>query len=418
MKTYLLSFTAGLFLLAAGLCAQPSAPAEVGQPLPAWSEGMLDIHHINTGRGDSIFHILPDGTTLLVDVGDGQANPLAAPFGMPTKPDNSRQAGEWIARYILRALRSFPEKKIDYAIISHFHGDHLGEVHAGNKRSAEGDYRLTGISEIPEFIPIRTIIDRDWPDYNYPAPPTSEHYRNYRQFLDWQVKRRSLAVERFKPGQNDQLVLRHDAATYPTFEIRNLIANGRVWTGQGTDTRELANVKNGERLDENQCSIGFRITYGKFDYFSGGDLDATANVLMPGSESWQDVEPAAAKASGPIDAMKANHHGSWNANSAEFLSLLRPRVIVVTSRADGHPAVNTYKRMTSKSLWPGPRDIFITNVTPATQATTYNVDKAQSQQGHVVIRVDSGGATYRVYVLDDSDEEQRVKAVFGPYRSS
>lgn len=392
--------------------AQPSEVPEIGKPLPAWTEGTLDIHHINTGRGDSVFCLLPDGTTLLVDASDGQANPLPAPFGMPTKPDSSRQAGEWIARYISRTLRNFPEKQIDYTVLSHFHGDHIGKVSPDSKRSAKGDYALTGISEVPEFVPIRKIIDRNWPDYNYPAPLELE---NYRKFLNWQVKHRGLVVEQFKPGRNDQIVLRHDAAAYPIFEIRNLIANGRVWTGKGTDARELANVKNGERLDENQCSIGFRVTYGKFDYFSGGDLDATASVLMPGSQSWQDVEPAAAKASGPVDAMKANHHGSWNANSAEFLRLLRPRVIVVTSRADGHPAVNTYQRMLSKSLWPGPRDIFITNVTPSTQATTYNLDKAQSKQGHVVIRVAAGGATYRVYVLDDSDEEQRVKAIFGPY---
>ena len=47
----------------------------------------------------------------------------------------------------------------------------------------------------------------------------------------------------------------------------------------------------------------------------------------------------------------------------------------------------------------------------------YNIDKAASTQGHVVIRVAPGGASYRVFVLDDSDEAMRVKAVFGPYAS-
>ncbi|HRP04638.1 MAG TPA: MBL fold metallo-hydrolase [Opitutaceae bacterium] len=385
---------------------------DIGKPLPSWEEGMLDIHHINTGRGDSVFFILPDGTTMLVDASDGQANPLPAPFGMPTKPNNSRQAGEWIARYILRALQHFPEKKIDYAILSHFHGDHIGKVTADSKRAAQGDYALTGISEIPEYVPIGMIIDRNWPDYNYPAPIELD---NYRQFLNWQIAHRGLVVEQFKPGHNDQVALLRNPAAYANFEIRNLIANGRVWTGKGTDTRELADLKHGQRLDENQCSIAFRLTYGKFDYFSGGDLDAKSRVLMPSSRTWQDVEPAAAMASGPVDALKANHHGSWDANCAEFLSLLQPRVIVVTSRADGHPATNTFQRMISKSLWPGPRDIFITNVTPSTHATTYNLDKAKCTQGHVVIRVDVGGATYRVYALDDNDEENRVIGVFGPY---
>jgi beta-lactamase superfamily II metal-dependent hydrolase len=388
---------------------------EVGKPLPPWVPGELDIHHINTGRGDAIFHILPDGTTLLVDASDGQAKPLPPPFSMPTKPDSSRQAGEWIARYIIRALRDRPTKEIDYAVMSHFHGDHVGKVTPESKRSAEGGYALTGISEIPEYIPVRKVIDRDYPNYNYPVP---QELDNYRKFLEWQGANRGLVVEKFRPGHNDQIVLNRDKRAFPNFEIRNLMVNGRVWTGNGTESRELADIENGQRLSENQCSIAFRLTYGKFDYFNGGDLDAKNIVLMPGTETWRDVEPAVARVTGPVDAMKANHHGSWDANSPQFLRILQPRVIVVTSRADGHPAANTFQRMISKQLWKGPRDIFITNVTPATRATTYQLDEAKSHQGHVVIRVDDGGATYRVYILDDSDEEQRVLAVHGPYTSN
>ena len=40
------------------------------ETLPEWQEGYLDIHHINTGRGNCSFMILPDGTTMLADVGD------------------------------------------------------------------------------------------------------------------------------------------------------------------------------------------------------------------------------------------------------------------------------------------------------------------------------------------------------------
>jgi len=47
-----------------------------GQPLPAWQEGYLDIHHINTGHGDAAFYIFPDGTTMLLDV--GEMDPTAA----------------------------------------------------------------------------------------------------------------------------------------------------------------------------------------------------------------------------------------------------------------------------------------------------------------------------------------------------
>jgi len=80
--------------------------------------------------------------------------------------------------------------------------------------------------------------------------------------------------------------------------------------------------------------------------------------------------------------------------------------------------VNTWRHLNSTKVWPGERDIFVTNVGPATAQTSYNIlDDARSSQGHVVIRVASGGESYSVLVIDDSDERMRIKAVFGPYRS-
>ena len=35
--------------------------AVVGEALPDWAEGCLDIHAISTGRGECTFFILPDG---------------------------------------------------------------------------------------------------------------------------------------------------------------------------------------------------------------------------------------------------------------------------------------------------------------------------------------------------------------------
>ena len=45
------------------------------------------------------------------------------------------------------------------------------------------------------------------------------------------------------------------------------------------------------------------------------------------------------------------------------------------------------------------------------------LDQLAGAQGHVVVRVAPGGASYRVIVLDDSAETYAVKAVHGPYDS-
>lgn len=410
-----------LALLAGSAAAHAQAIApEVGKPLPAWSKGELDIHHINTGRGDALFFVLPDGTTMMEDFSGKTVE--KPPFSLPTKPDASRPPGEWVARYVQRTLPT-GAKGIDYAVISHFHGDHMGAIAKDSPLAKNGAYQLSGITEFTEHLPIAKVLDRGWPDYAYPAPLDNPTVANYRKFLAWQVANSKLQVERFAPGRNDQIALLHDAGKYPTFEIRNLYSNGILWSGAGTTTRNLFPPLSGIGKDdypiENNLSNVFVIHYGKFDYFSGGDLsnnDAETNSTPP---AWTDVEAAVGRAAGPVDAMKANHHGSWDANSVAFLAALQPRVVVVTARGEGHPAVNTWKHLSSTKVWPGARDIFITNVGPATAQTSYGIlDDAKSSQGHVVIRVAPGGGSYRVFVLDDSDERMRIKAVFGPYRSN
>lgn len=106
----------GLFLL-------PVAPGwarEVGQPFPPWSPGMLDIHQIDTGRGNSAFLLFPDGTTLLVDagaVGQSRWDLLA------TKPEGPN-GGERIARYAKHMLAHDAGPSLDYALPTHFHDVH------------------------------------------------------------------------------------------------------------------------------------------------------------------------------------------------------------------------------------------------------------------------------------------------------
>ncbi len=394
------------------------AAPEVGKPFPAWSKGELDIHHINTGRGDAQFMILPDGTTLMEDASGKTVE--EPPFSLPTKPDASRPPGEWVARYIQRVLPK-SARKIDYAVLSHFHGDHMGTIVKDSPWAPSGAYQLSGITLIPEFVSIARIVDRGWPDYDYPAPVTSLTVRNYRKFLDWQIRNRGLQVEQFQPGHNDQFALLHDPKSYPTFEIRNLAANGVVWTGFGSSAHgmvpPIASLSREDYPIENNLSVAFRVSYGKFDYYSGGDLSSNDEETAFRPPLWKDIEAAVSQVCGPVDVMKADHHGSWDANGISLLANLRPRVIVVDARAQGHPAVNTYERMSSKKIWPGERDIFVTNVSPATAKTTYGIENAKSTQGHVVIRVAPGGGSYRVFVLEDDDEEMRVKAIFGPYES-
>ncbi len=83
------------------------------------------------------------------------------------------------------------------------------------------------------------------------------------------------------------------------------------------------------------------------------------------------------------------------------------------------PAEKRLARMMSAGTYPGPRDVFATNIMEETRTVIGpRVDGMKSRQGHVVIRVDPGGENYMIYILDDSRENFRIKAIHGPYTSN
>lgn len=394
-----------------GVIAVHAGAAQTGAPLAPWTPGTLDIHQISTGRGNSALFILPDGTTLLVDAG-------AVSGGGPDidpHPEGSRAPGAWIARYIQRHLPA-GAAGLDYALITHFHGDHMGQVTASSPLDRTRTYRLTGITEVAETLPIRHLLDRGWPDYSYPAPLTDETVMNYRRFLAVQ-KDHGMTVERFRPGSFGEIALVHDAAKYPAFRIRNMIGNGEVWTGTGDETRPLfpavASLAAADLPSENMCSLGFRLEYGPFRYFTGGDLPGASD---PGFPAWHAVEPMIAPVVGRIDVHVVNQHGSMGEESEAFLRELQSTVLIVPSWAPSHPAPDVLKRIINSRFPPAPRYVFATDLRESARIVIgQRATQLAGPPGHIVVRVEPGGARYRVFVLENRDERDLVVAALGPF---
>ncbi len=388
----------------------------VGKPISPWQPGTLDIHQMSTGRGNAGLYILPDGTTLLVDAGELSAKTAAH---TPDRPDNTRPAGEWIVRYIRRALAHDAQPALDYALLTHFHSDHMGSPSDKSPTASSGAYKLTGLTQVGESLKIGKLLDRGWPDYSYPEPLDDAGMTNYRAFVTWQAEHKGLRVERFAPGRNDQVVLCRDAKKYPNFEIRNVGANGEIWTGQGTATRQqfpaLNTVPRASWPHENMCSISFRLSYGKFDYFNGGDIPG---VVPKGRPAWWDVETPVAKAVGPVEAAILDHHGYVDTQNEFFIGTLRPRVWTLSVWDKNHPTAGVWARLQSEQLYPGPRDIFATDLHPANRQAIKGIEKLASNAGHIVLRVARGGDSFRVVIVDDSAESGRVTRVCGPYSSN
>ena len=90
-------------------------------------------------------------------------------------------------------------------------------------------------------------------------------------------------------------------------------------------------------------------------------------------------------------------------------------MFVILAWDSAHPTVNTLATLFSRAIYPDPRDIFATLVKEENRIANKKTDDLRSRNGHVVVRVDPGGSTFRVHVLSNQDESDRVLASFGPY---
>lgn len=386
---------AALAGMALAAMAITSTSGQGTDTLPKWAAGTLDIHQINTGRGNAAFLMLPDGTTLLIDAGNGGNLP---PRGTAPIPDASRPPAEWIVRYV----RAMGASRLDYAYVTHFHDDHMGAMPG-----------------VMKSIAIGTMLDRAWPAYDYPSPTHAEFTRA--DFIEYRdlLKQGVIKAERLQPGRDDQIVLQHGRAQYPQFRIRNIAANGEVWTGSGSSTQRhfppLPQVPQADWPTENMSSLAIRLSYGKFDYFTGGDIPGRPR---PGYPEWHDVETPIARAVGAVEAAVVNHHGNRDSTNAAFVSALRPRLWIIPVWSADHPGHDVLDRMYSTRLYPSARDVFATNMIEANRIVIGPLlDRLASSRGHIVIRVSPGGDQYRVLILDDTSESFRVVKTFGPFTS-
>jgi len=383
------------------------------EPLPEWQPGVLEIHHIDTGRGNASLILGPDGTSFLIDAGEAHS---AEETMAPARPDTSRRAGEWIARYVRRQLNRTRQNDLDLMLLTHLHGDHVGEVSPSSPQSQQGAYRLTGAADIAEAINVRELIDRGSPDYAYPSRQSDASALNYISLAKC-MQSRGTKVQRAKAGSVNQLALRHDTARYPGFNVRILSVNGDVAAGPDAEAKAMfpavAGLSHAELPTENMCCVSFRLQYGGFRYYSGGDLTCDTSY---GRYPWHDIESPVATAAGPVSVAVANHHGYFDACAPLFVRTLRPRVWVMPAWHVSHPAINVLANLFSTELYPDERSVFAVGMTPEALLTTERFsNKLSSSDGHVVVRVPAGGQEFTVHVVNARNELGMVAKTFGPF---
>ena len=163
IRLIIAAFLVVLIVTRSGVRTTNSITSEKRNNLDPWKLGYLDIHHLRVGPGVSSFVVMPDGTTMLIDAGDVDL-PRTIPrlekrghVGLkirPPYPNASKTTPGWILDYIQEFWPHGREHKLDYALVTHFHADHLGEPGPDSLASKSTNFNLSGLAEVGDKIRI------------------------------------------------------------------------------------------------------------------------------------------------------------------------------------------------------------------------------------------------------------------------
>ena len=365
--------------------------APTANSLRPWKKGEMDIHLINSARGECNFVIMPDGTSLVIDAGEiGENEELVS-----RKPSND-SSDPMFARvykvyttYMKYFLQNTRHNYIDYALATHYHTDHIGAPKTNYKMSRDGSYIVCGLSAIYEDIPIKTLVDRKGPgvgfnDFaHYSEDDIHEDtYNNYTTFAQKMVTRDGMVWQAVSEVNRDSQF----APKYGTPEasLKLIGYDYKYWNGSSFTTGSTDNRENGS-------SISMLLSYGDFNCYFGADC---------GAQCGYNIMRNICSGVGKVEVLKAPHHFAESAFSDTQAAILQPKVTVVSCFGNNTP---NDACVTAADAF---GDVFATN-----NGSGVSLKDAG---GHLCVRV-QGDGTFMVYKLKDTDYSYEVLASYGPY---
>jgi hypothetical protein len=188
----------------------------------------------------------------------------------------------------------------------------------------------------------------------------------------------------------------------------NIAANGRIWTGEGDKTRSLIpeDAPAGAALNENSSSCVFRLEYGDFAYYLGGDISGTWSRKK--GNTWNDVQTPVSKVIGTVDVAVADHHGYRDSTNDNLLKALNTNALIIPIWDLYHPHPNAMQRIVNN----GVPHIYPAGITEKRLAEMKEKGLADNirEDGHIVVRVYKGGKKYQIFVLNDRSVNYEIKA--------
>jgi beta-lactamase superfamily II metal-dependent hydrolase len=258
----------------------------------------LKIYAIDVEGGKSTLYVSPSGESMLVDTGYAG--------------NNNRDANR-----ILSAAASAGVKRIDYLVISHYHGDHAG-----------------GVPQLAAKIPIGKMFDHgdSFEKSNVKTQAVFQPYAALREKYPHQVLHPGDTVP-IKGLQVEVVAGAGDAIATPL--------PGAGQPNPACSSYQALPVDPGE----NAHSLGMIITFGKLRIADLGDL------------FWNQEHELACPVNklGVVDLYMTTHHGTKTSGSPQMVFALHPKVAIMNNGADKGGSI---KALTTLHQSPGLQDLW------------------------------------------------------------
>ena len=311
------------------------------------ADGCLDLYFIDVEGGAATLIVTPEGESVLIDSG---------------YPDNQ---GRDLDRIIHVAKDLAGLKRIDHAVVSHWHLDHYGN-HAA----------------LAAKFGIGTFWDRGIPDTLAEDPSYQERIANYRAAS--QNASKALHVGDSLPLKSGKTPL----------TVRVLTSGRDVVTGEG-EANPFADRHSATPDDpsDNSASLSQLYSFGNFRFLTCGDLtwNTEAKLVTP-------LNPI-----GKVDLFMVTHHGLPVSNNPALVLAIDPVVTVMCNgpkKGGAEQTIKTLREIKSlKDQFQLHRNVDLEASQQTSAEFIANSQETADCQGQwVLAKVAADGSTYTVQI--------------------
>ena len=269
------------------------------------SRAPFEAAFLDVGQGDGIVLREQSGAVLLMDGGSTSV----------------QKVGE---KRLIPYLKSQGIRVIDCAFVSHTDSDHMSGIkEILTAMPVYSAYResVLGYTGAPV---IKRLVLPEWGVYDMENAESAD----------------DKSVESRLAGEMDEAYVELlKLAKEKQVEVSYMGAGDRMTVGKELVLSCLAPEKGVIYDNKNAASMVLQASYGEFDLLLTGDMEKQGELRL--------LERGVL-ASDSVEVLKVSHHGSYTASSEEFISVLQPRISVISCGKNnryGHPHIETLETL-------------------------------------------------------------------------